>query len=282
MSQMDTTVEHIVSKRRSNFDYIKRAHQGKVHWLNVLRLTKSMITRNLPQEKLQKRTRRWFMLGLSVGRLVNLEAAHVVVALAQLLEEYEHFTHHSGGSYRKAMGGVDTHLKSWREAGEGAPIKAMIQRGKDRKVMYMYLQTQKTCTANALDFCEIVYSLCDVMSSLYNKFLDPSCSPHAYYEAILKIDRKVQHQVIGKMVSDLTAVAKPAMNLELRGLLSHTFLDNGPASNQFVVGSPIAGQGFGSDAAGRRRSKKYITLTTKYEPDDSLAAESDSDPELQV
>jgi len=91
-SAMEQQIEHIVMRRQQNWDYIKRAHQGKVHWLNVIKLSKASIVANFPQEKLQKRIRRWFLLGLSLGRLLELgDGPPLVRALAQLVEEYEHY-----------------------------------------------------------------------------------------------------------------------------------------------------------------------------------------------
>lgn len=60
--------------------------------LNVMKLSKASIVANFPVEKMNKRIRRWFMLGLSLGRLLELsEGATLVRALCQLIEEYEHF-----------------------------------------------------------------------------------------------------------------------------------------------------------------------------------------------
>jgi len=90
--RLNEQVELLVTRRQQNWDYLKRAHQGKVHWLNVLKLSKSTILKYFPPDKLHKRIRRWFMLGLSIGRLLELTDGSVLVrTLAQLIEEYEHF-----------------------------------------------------------------------------------------------------------------------------------------------------------------------------------------------
>lgn len=36
-------VENLVKKRLANFDYIKRVHQGSVHWMNSVLLTQEDI-----------------------------------------------------------------------------------------------------------------------------------------------------------------------------------------------------------------------------------------------
>jgi hypothetical protein len=54
--KMSEQIDYIVTRRQQNWDYIKRAHQGKVHWLNVIKLSKSSIVANLPPDKLQKRS----------------------------------------------------------------------------------------------------------------------------------------------------------------------------------------------------------------------------------
>ena len=59
--------------------------------LNVMKLSKSSIVSNFPPDKMHKRIRRWFMLGSSLGRLLEMsEGATLVRALCQLIEEYEH------------------------------------------------------------------------------------------------------------------------------------------------------------------------------------------------
>lgn len=238
-NQMSETVEFIVTKRKSNFDYIKRTHQGKVHWLNVVRLNKANITRFFSPEKLQKRVARWYMLGVSAGRLLSLpEGSYVVRAMCQLFEEYEHFCAHPTTSVRLCPGSPSQRIHINQPAQHDA-VKTVIHRTKDKKIVYEYLQTSDNCISGTMDYCEVTSSLCDVMCFIYSKFLDQSCAPNNIHDAILKVDRKVKQLIITKMCHDLTGIAKPLLSLELRGLLNHMFIDesksNGAGGKKFIA-----------------------------------------------
>ncbi len=98
------TIEYIVTKRTANFDYIKRAHQGKVYWFNTVQLSKPLINRGFASHKLlNKRSERWFTLGLSLAKLLEFpNGALLVRAMAQLIEEYEHFNDHNSNDAKSA------------------------------------------------------------------------------------------------------------------------------------------------------------------------------------
>lgn len=88
-------IEYIVLKRQNTLDYLKRTHQGRVYWLNVIRLSREDIESFYAPAELERRAEQLFILGLSVGRLLELsQGALVVRALAQLMEEYEYFVSH--------------------------------------------------------------------------------------------------------------------------------------------------------------------------------------------
>jgi hypothetical protein len=102
------------------------------------------------------------------------------------------------------------------------PVKASVQKVQGH-VVYRYLLTPPVATRGAVDYCRVVFSLCDVLSLIYSRFLDPTCA--AFHDAILKIDRKVKQLVIGKVARELTALAKGLINTDFSSLLNHTFLE---------------------------------------------------------
>jgi hypothetical protein len=69
-----------------------------------------------------------------------------------------------------------------------------------------------------LDYCEVVFSLCEVLALVYNKLLEPECSASNILEAILKFDARIQQHVIETIVSELTAVAMPLFSSEISNL----------------------------------------------------------------
>jgi len=232
-AQMSETLEYVVTKRQKNFDYIKRAHQGKVHWLNVIKLSKSQILKYYTPVKLQKRVERWFILGLSVGKFLELSSGALAVrSLTLLLEEYEHYISHGKPPKRACPPPV-----AEKQYQLSDPVKQTLLKMK-RQVVYEYLQVPHMCMdEGSLDYCEVVYSLCEVMEYLYKKFLDGTCSPPHLHEAVLKCDKKVKTMIIGKMASDLTNIALPLMKIQLQELLSHMFIDqsrSNPVQQKYI------------------------------------------------
>jgi hypothetical protein len=252
--KLSGTIDYVVARRQQSWNYIKRAHMGEVHWLNVLHLSKALIMKSMPPEKLTKRTRRWFMLGLSFGRLLELsEGATLVRALSQLVEEYEHFIGakldvsksdatqtevdqqaqpflYTGSAYGSASAHAVVAVAAQQAQQAAASsqqetIKPTLRKV-GRGIMYEYLQTQATVMPEHLDYCEIVHSLCDVLSLIYSKFLDASCQPASVHEAILRLDRKLKQLILTKITADLSnEVAGPAMKREISNLLNRMFID---------------------------------------------------------
>lgn len=281
--KLSCTIDYVVARRQQSWNYIKRAHQGEVHWLNVIHLSKGLIVKSMPPDKLAKRIRRWFMLGLSFGRLLELsEGATLVRALSQLVEEYEHFIGakldvsskldsgatesdqaaqpflYTGSAYGSASAHAVVAVaaqQAQQAAAAGSQhetIKPTLRKV-GREIMYEYLQTQATVMADHLDYCEIVHSLCDVLSLIYSKFLDASCQPASVHEAILRLDRKLKQLILTKITADLSNdVAGPAMKREVNNLLNRMFVDEkavrGPDWTTKV--------GHTRDTHGRRRDER--------------------------
>jgi hypothetical protein len=88
-------LEHMVLKRQSTLDYLKRCHMGSTHWLNIIKLSRADIVQHHDPRTLELRSEQWFLLGLSCGRILELPAGHLAVrACAQLFEEYDYFISH--------------------------------------------------------------------------------------------------------------------------------------------------------------------------------------------
>lgn len=329
--RLSEDIAYIVSRRRQSFDYLKKAHQGRIYFLNVLKLNKIQILQYFSTEKLQKRLRRWSLLGFSFARILEhhsggggnnpnmayndnnnnnsnnnsgsvVQGPALVRAMAQCVEEYEYyiamkkdikqtnnqnnslnltknifFDHHSlsdnthnsdyspllfiattsstpssplqsvlsssaflssvtSNAAAMAASNVGSGGSSGGGSGSGSnnsnnntitadSLKPSLKKlGKE--VVYEYLQTQVTTLCDHLDYVEVVCSLCDILSLLYTKFLDSSCSPPLVHEAILKLDRKLKVLVQSKMSNDLVGeIVQPLLKIELKGMLNHMFID---------------------------------------------------------
>lgn len=248
-----------------------------------MKLSKQSIVSNFPAEKMNKRIRRWFMLGLSLGRLLELcEGATLVRALCQLVEEYEHFIAakkdmvSKGGDSGSSLASSDAaaqgqlapflllgaahgsahvaavvavaaqaaaaaaaqaagHSTSAAASGSkddsssgssSGAIKPTLHKVAKIGVVYDYFQSHATDIPDQLDYCEIVQSLCDVLSLIYAKFLHPGCAPPLVHEAILRVDRKLKQLVLSKITTDLvTEVVTPLLKQEMGALLNKAFYD---------------------------------------------------------
>jgi hypothetical protein len=236
------------------------------------------------------RSRRWLVLGLSAGRLLEYSSgSDIVRGLLQMFEEYEHWLGHEkereklnanralvsvlphlgvgiGGFVNlAAAGGISSALintaaiapsnasllysppiqhsgiQSASDASadgaaeSSAPIKASLQKV-GKQVVYSVLTTPTFAAANSsvLDYNELVYSLCDVFSLVYSKFLDDSVLAAAspLHDAAIKVDKKIKSMIIAKLAADLTAVATPLLKLEMKGMLTHLFVDEARSTPQ--------------------------------------------------
>lgn len=94
-----------------------------------------------------------------------------------------------------------------------------------KEVAFKYLVAPSLpifCEEGALDYCEVVYSLCDALSMLYEKFTDESClpPPPIIHEIVVKVDEVVKRLVIKTMSDDVASVVEPLLKSNLQMLLS--------------------------------------------------------------
>lgn len=229
-----SSVETLVIKRRKNLAYIKKAHMGKIHYLNTICLPKSELSKLKDKDK-NTVPDRWFVLGFALGNLLEVSpGSKMVRAFHQLLEEFDYYCATPAAKSVKLLraknvepaphmrDGYNPSMKGTSVSGGGdddhAPVRPILKKlGKD--VAYAQLELPNIpCT---LDYCEVVCSLCDVLSLLYHTFLiDPSCTTVAMTEAIMKLDQRVNENVIKALVGRLTDLAAPSLNQEINEVLS--------------------------------------------------------------
>jgi len=71
--------------------------------------------------------------------------------------------------------------------------------------------------SSTLDYCEVVYSLCEVLILVYSKFLDPSCALPMYVDAILKVDAKIK---VRQLLFQIFAALRMQAYADMKTLLS--------------------------------------------------------------
>lgn len=84
-------LEHLVEKRKRNFQYIKDLHQGGTYFLNSVLVSRKSVYDVVSQKDFENRTRMLYCLGLSLSALFDLaNGPNTVQAFSQLMEEWEY------------------------------------------------------------------------------------------------------------------------------------------------------------------------------------------------
>jgi hypothetical protein len=91
-----TTVHETCTKRIATLDYLRRAHEGRVYFFNVLLTPRAELSKTVypDAKKLQKKAAHFFTLGNSLPSVLDLSVSSPVdylKALNALLQEYESF-----------------------------------------------------------------------------------------------------------------------------------------------------------------------------------------------
>ncbi|KAI9254474.1 hypothetical protein BDA99DRAFT_518500 [Phascolomyces articulosus] len=193
-------LSELVSKRVATIKYLRRAHEGNTHWFNTILLTKNDLSSIYPNMKMQRRSCNFYMLGVSLGTILDImNTSDYVKALGQLLNEYEyHINDHSKQKmkniFRKARGKDDV---AYTDGGE-----------------YGHLMLPHV--PFDLDYFETFYTLTDILVEAYQKLLIGSegCN-QAYFELVLKCDSKLK-KIFTLVTKELDSVARNAIKEELK------------------------------------------------------------------
>lgn len=187
------SVEAIVSRRLRNFDYVKRSLQGEVYWLNCIKITKDEIRKFFAETSKPKRAEDWFVLGISLGWLLQTELENFPKALMQLWAEWEF---------------ISSGEPKWSER---------IQKYKANDWFNEPLLQFATVPVQ-LDFCEVVLSLCDILVLIYKRFITIPTSGERQ-DVVNKIDNKYK-DVLEKISSELNTLALRLVKKQLGSIQS--------------------------------------------------------------
>ena len=229
-------LEHLVQKRIENFTYMKKIHMGKTHWMNVVLLNQSDILQAYDPAQLARLQEKWTTLGLSVGRLLSLplNGSMMVRSLAQLLSEFDyHFASATKQSVKFLMakeGDMYIDTLSSHSPDDGDSVKPALHKCKGVPV-YEHLLFSGSDILNpsnpaspswtvtpGLNYFEVVFSLCAVMSQLYTKLLDFSCASRVIFDALLKIDIEIKHIVLNAYSKSFNRLAVSILRDQLQQL----------------------------------------------------------------
>jgi hypothetical protein len=80
-------IEHMVTKRIENINYIKSTITGENFWMNISKIKfepQDSTTEN------QKRIEQWLSLGLSISPLLVCDGRNFIQSFGQLMEEFDY------------------------------------------------------------------------------------------------------------------------------------------------------------------------------------------------
>ena len=170
----------LVSKRKANLSYLVKVHQGGVFWLNCIHLSNEDICRYTYAVP-KNRTLSYYYLAASTSAIVALPSGFAAIrAFLQLLEEWEYYF---AGTATQSMKFVlaktspcsfPVPLIPTSSLGNEDELRLPSINKFDNNVIYEYLNT--THVPFELDYIEVLYSLCESVGALYNKFLSEDCS----------------------------------------------------------------------------------------------------------
>jgi len=104
-------------------------------------------------------------------------------------------------------------------ANEVDQLRAKIQKV-GNTVIYEYLKVYNNPIEQDLDYFQVVYILCEVLTQVYTKLDHASSSSKYVYEAISKVDARLKDLFFGFLSKELTKIAKKIVNEQVGDLES--------------------------------------------------------------
>eukprot|EP00162_Nutomonas_longa_P004770 comp15484_c0_seq1/m.23612 comp15484_c0_seq1/g.23612 ORF comp15484_c0_seq1/g.23612 comp15484_c0_seq1/m.23612 type:complete len:234 (-) comp15484_c0_seq1:67-768(-) len=207
-------IEHLVRRRAEGLEYVKRVYESRSHWLNTVVVSERLLGDLYALKDEQKRITQWFCLGVSAANLLKLQnGSEYVRAMGQLLEEYDYaFGGMAAQGYRMVRNALGSEVKTK----DGIDIRPQIRQA-GGSVQYLYLQRPNI--PFGLHYRHVVVSLCEVLVLGYRKFMHETVPDPVLCDAVVRIDKKLKHQVLSPMSRDLSKLAEGIIEEQINTLL---------------------------------------------------------------
>eukprot|EP01133_Synstelium_polycarpum_P014928 gene14928-17652_t len=228
-------------------------HTKPLHWMNVASIQKLDFEKSV---EIQKRLLGWFSLGLSLAPLLSTDKGPAFVrALVQLMEEYDY--HYEMGS---AMQGVKVLLSKKQQThtivNENDHIKSKIVKI-GNTVIYEFLKIFNIAIAKDLDYFHVVFSLLEILEQIYKKFDKETCSSKYVYEAILKVDSRLKHQIFGFLAKEIDKIAAQTIREQLEITILSTSTRDRDIQQHQQMQSKLANSLSSSNNGDKNNSNSY-------------------------
>ena len=183
----------------------------------------------------------WLRLGISLGSLAEIPSGiETVRALAQLLLEQQYAQKHEMEKQNFVINKIQKEAKLNKEdllncfteaqdittallnqkqqqaLAEKSPIKPQLVTDQSKKVQFTIYQ--KIHIGAELDLIEVATSLCEVLSLIYNKFMDSGCSQTHIFRIIQQIDNDLKNIFIKVLMNEISKQLNLVVEKEIQGV----------------------------------------------------------------
>nr|CCA16979.1 conserved hypothetical protein [Albugo laibachii Nc14] len=214
-------LEQLIQFRRSDWQYLKKMHQGRNFWLSVALLG----DRELGSVKNgSRRTLQLYYLGLGLGCFIGdfKQSKHFIINACQLLEELEfHFSSSTVQGMKLMVATPSTLYERLDHEGSEKemkmptePIRPVIYKWNQRAV---YRRLSIPSIPFTLDYREVVISICEILAIVYSKMMEQNSSFENpfLFQAIVRFDGKLKKLVIDPIKKEYFALATQLVKSEL-------------------------------------------------------------------
>jgi len=213
-TQKEKKIKSLIVKRIETLDYLHQIHEHEktVQWVNLVLLNKEDIIKAIGENTVQKRAKFWFLLGVNLASLVQIQNVPTYVrSLLQMMEELEHYMGTIGSTHLNPLqgykAGVSVHLDKEYES-----FKPKLHKI-GSTVAYEFLTVFNIPCE--LDYFRIIITLCEVLKLVYQKFRDDSSSSKYIYEAIIKFDSRVKTEFFASLEKESHKLAKKVVQEQI-------------------------------------------------------------------
>lgn len=214
-------LEHLVEKRKRNFEYIKELHQGGKYFLNSVLMTGDDVHKLVSNKEINHRARMFYYLGISLSSILELtNGPNTVRALSQLMEEWEYTFDAAppiqGVKYMMATSCNTAFPEFLPFEADGDQLRSSIFRFKD-EIVHEYLILPHLPFVP--DYVETMSSLCDMLINLYENLVHKDTySNVVLFDAVVRLDTRIKHFVVSAVAKEFTSCCTKEINHDMSSL----------------------------------------------------------------
>ncbi|KAF9093374.1 hypothetical protein BGX29_006728 [Mortierella sp. GBA35] len=204
--QTASSQHDLVNKRSATWRYLHRVYQGGMVLYNTAVLSEGDLRKGYPynDEKMQRRTMQYFMLGTSLATILEIPShADCLKALQVVVQEYDYF--------------IASESKSKMMFFRATSRKALLE-GKSFEETGEYSQLEVRPLPFQLDYIITFASLCEMIAQVYEKLAGPETVWNLHnLELFQRVDSRFK-KILATVSKELETMARDVMVDELNSM----------------------------------------------------------------